>query len=597
MTFNPNQQMVIDVDAKKSGFLVRCPIWANGLLANIPSKRWSKSARAWGVPIIKQNVTEIRSLLAAAGVVATEDAMTAINDHEVKVAAMKNVGEGFPAWYKFKTEPRQHQYRAINKCYGLNAAALFMDMQTGKSKTTIDLCVAHRMNGDILGVLILVKLTLRRNWIKQFEQHCPIDFDIYLPMTGNQKQFERWLRTPHDFKVMIAGWESLSVGGMAAMCEQFQEALGHTACIGDETTYITNSKAERTRRAVKLAHMSDYRYALTGTPATEGPMNLYSQFEFLDSNVIGIGDYYAFRNRYAVMGGYRPTEGAMKGKPTQIVGYQNLDELMELISPHTFQVTKDEAYDLPPKRYETREVQITKAQRDMYKKAKGEGVLLITGSEDHVIQNTLEVALRLHQITGGYSVIPREERREKKDGTWAVKTVFDPVHIVDPENNPKMVELMAVINEAAAARKKGIIWAVYMPEILDIAALVRGAGYRVGELHGGIPDPLRQPTVDAFERGELDWIVGNAQTASMGYTMQSAEVNIFYSNTFKCIDRLQAEDRSYGDGQTKSGIWIDIMAEKTVDVTIKRALDEKEDVQSYIKHRIREINKLLDGDE
>lgn len=597
MTFNPHNQFVIDVDAKKSIFIIRCAVWANELLANIPSKRWSKSARAWGVPIIKQNVTEIRSLLAAAGVVATEGAMTAINDHEVKVAAMKNVGEGFPAWYKFKTEPRQHQYRAINKCYGLNAAALFMDMQTGKSKTAIDLCVAHRMNGDILGVLILVKLTLRRNWIKQFEQHCPIDFDIYLPMTGNQKQFERWLRTPHDFKVMIAGWESLSVGGMAAMCEQFQIVMGHTACIGDETTYITNSKAERTRRAVKLAHMSDYRYALTGTPATEGPMNLYSQFEFLDSNVIGIGDYYAFRNRYAVMGGYRPTEGAMKGKPTQIVGYQNLDELMELISPHTFQVTKDEAYDLPPKRYETREVQITKAQRDMYKKAKGEGVLLITGSEDHVIQNTLEVALRLHQITGGYSVIPREERREKKDGTWAVKTVFDPVRIVDPENNPKMVELMAVVNEAAAARKKGIIWAVYMPEILDIAALVRGAGYRVGELHGGIPDPLRQPTVDAFERGELDWIVGNAQTASMGYTMQSAEVNIFYSNTFKCIDRLQAEDRSYGDGQTKSGIWIDIMAEKTVDVTIKKALDEKEDVQSYIKHRIREINKLLDGDE
>ena len=41
-------------------------------------------------------------------------------------------------------------------------------------------------------------------------------------------------------------------------------------------------------------------------------MNLFMQFEYLDPNIIGIGDYYAFRNRYAIMGGYRDPDGLIR---------------------------------------------------------------------------------------------------------------------------------------------------------------------------------------------------------------------------------------------------------------------------------------------
>lgn len=593
-TFNPNQQMLIDMDPKGLAFLIRAPIWCNDLLTNVPNKRWSKSARAWSVPLLRQNVAEIRRIIPMAGVTTTDAAMRLIRDHDNKMADMAR-GGGFPAWYKFKTEPRKHQARAINKCYGLHATALFMDMQTGKSKTAIDMVSAHRMEGHILGVLVLVKLSLRRNWVKQFELHCPIDYDIYLPNTTDKKGFERWISKSSDFKVMVAGWESLSVGGMAAMCERYLLSLRSSAIIGDETTFIAGHKAARSDVAVSLARMSEYRYALTGTPAEEGPMNLYMQFEFLDPNVIGIGDYYAFRNRYAVMGGYRPTEGRMKGKPTQIVGYQNMDELMELIGPHTFQVLKTEAYDLPPKRYEVREVQLSKMQREIYNKVKREKIIEM-GDDEHVLENTLELALRLHQIAGGYTVVPREVQHRKMTGEIVTKKVYDPIRVVAPEDNPKIIELMSIIEETRG-KKQGIVWVVYSPEIADIVQVMRAAGIKVGELHGGIDDPKRQPIVDAFERGELDWMVANAATGGMGFTMMAAEVSVFFNNTFKAIDRKQAEDRCYGDGQTKSGIWIDIVAAKTVDILVMKALEAKSDVSAYIRHRIGEITKLLDGDE
>lgn len=594
MTFDPKSKLVIDVDDAGTIFIIRCPFWANELLRDMPSRRWNKKLNGHTGPIIRQNVEFIEKLAATAGVVKTEEAESALAAYWDKHGDPNNRGTGFPTWYKFKTEPRKHQAAAINKGYWSNAFALFMDMQTGKSKTAIDLTVAHRMEGHTDGVLILVKLSLRKNWIRQLNEHCPIPFVTYLPDTGKQKEFERWLSHKHDFKVMIVGWESLSAGGMAKMCERYLLSLSKPTIIGDETTYISGHNATRSGEAVRLARLAAYRYALTGTPAEEGPMNLFMQFEFLDPEIVGIGDFYAFRNRYAVMGGFVPKEGRMKGKPTKIVGYQNMDELMSLIAPYVFQVQKSDVYDLPPKRYEVREIELTKEQREVYQLIKKEGIIS-HGNEEVVLKNTLEVMLRLHQVTGGYAVKPRTEIRRKANGEEVAKIVYEPVELVPPDKNPKIIELMETVEEFKH-KKQGLIWAVYIPEIRAIIHMMKKMGLRVGELHGKIPEEDRQPMVDAFEAGDFDLIVGNASTGGMGYTMQAAEVSIFYNNTFKRIDRVQAEDRPYGDGQTKSGIWIDLVTSRTVDVTIMKALEAKQDVADYVRHRIKETTALLDGE-
>lgn len=590
MTFNPNNKMRID--AEGGSFYVSCPFWANDLLAAVPSKRWTKSKRAWAVKAFKMNTEAVRQLAAMAGVETTEAAKQLMGRVEEQAIAAVT-GNAFPPWYKFKTQPLKHQREALEKGYGRRAFALFMDMQTGKSKTAIDLCVAHRIEGHIDSVLIIVKRTLRHNWLEQLEIHCPIPYDAILPEVGKARDFEKWLHRRHDFKVMIVGWESLSAGGMAALCERFVTTMPKPAIIGDETTYITNHKSTRTEVTCKLGRRAEYRYALTGTPATEGPLNLFAQFEFLDPNIIGLGDFYAFRNRYCIMGGYQHEVRPGKKIATEVIGYQNMEELMGMVAPYIFQVTKTEAYDLPPKRYEKRTVDITKEQRALIKEVK-DGVLK-SGDDEMVLNTVLTVMLRAHQIVGGYSVKPREKRWIGRDKMEKFKLEYDPVELIKPESNPKMIELLDVVREFKG-RKQGLVWAVYQPEIEAISKLLRAEGLRIGELHGGVPDAERQPMVNAFAKGDLDIIVGNASTGGMGYTMMASEINVFYNNTHKAIDRLQAEDRAWGHGQTKPGIWVDIVAERTIDVTILKALESKMDLQDYVKHRIREINKLIDGD-
>lgn len=583
--------MLIDNDGKQ--FIITCNMWENDHVRNLPNRRWSKSKRAWTAPIIRANVDAIERLITDPSVGVTSAARGALTAYHNERDAATAPGETFPAWYPFKRTPRKHQITALNKAYGQPAFAFFMDMQTGKSKTSIDTVAALRMEGKLQAVLILTKKTLRGNWVNALNDDCPIPFSAHLPETSKVKQFDKWMTSDHDFKIMIVGWESLSSGGMAAMCEKFLLHHHPTAIIGDETTYIMTHTAARAKIAEKLARMSEYRFALTGTPAAEGPMNLFMQFEFLDPNIIGVGDYYAFRNRYAVMGGYTPKDGPMRGKPVEVVGYQNMDELMELIAPHSFQVMKADAYDLPPKRYQEREIDLSKAQREVYntiKKAK----VLGSGDDQTIIKNTLELLLRLHQVAGGYTVKPREVMTYDAKGNPKLKIVYEPVELVDPAENPKIIELESIVEDAR--HKQMLVWAVYNPEIKAIVSRLRRMGLRIGELHGGIPEHERQPMVDEFKKGGIDIVVGNASTGGMGYSMHTAEISVFYNNTHKIRDRLQAEDRLWGDGQTKSPAIIDLTATKTVDVTIKRAIREKEDLHNYIRSRIKNIHALTDGE-
>ena len=581
------------IDANLAQFVITCPLWANEFVRNLPNRRWSKSKKAWTAPVIRANVEAVERLIPMAGVHLTQNGQDAIKAYYADRDKV-DVGAGFPHWYPFKRPPRKHQVAALNKAYGKNAFAFFMDMQTGKSKTLIDTLAALRMEGKIQAALIITKRTLRRNWVNAFNDDCPIPFLAHLPETGKEAQFKAFMHSDHDFKVMLVGWESLSAGGMADMCDQFLLAHHPTAIGGDETNYITNHKATRSKRVEKMARTAEYRYALTGTGTAEGPMNLYQQFEFLDPAIIGIGDFYAFRNRYAVMGGFIPKDGPMRGKPTEIVGYQNLDELMELIAPYSFQIMKADAYDLPPKRYQVRDIELTKEQWAVYKRIKKDGVIGMQDGSERAVQNTLETMLRLHQVCGGYTVTGNEVFRTNAKGDTKMKMHYDPIEIIPPGKNPKLAEVASIVEESGT--KQGLIWAVYSPEIRIIADKLRSMGKRVGELHGGVPDEERQPMVDAFKRGEYDWVVGNASTGGMGFSMHTAEVNIFYNNTHKLRDRLQAEDRSWGDGQTRPGIWIDLVCNKTVDRTIMAAIEQKQDLHEFIRQRLKQAHKLMDGE-
>jgi SNF2 family DNA or RNA helicase len=271
--------------------------------------------------------------------------------------------------------------------------------------------------------------------------------------------------------------------------------------------------------------------------------------------------------------------GGYEGK--EIIGYQNLDELIELISPFIFQVRKSEVLtELPPKVFAVREVQMTDEQKRLYRQISKEDKA-VSGDRGITVKSVLERMLRLQEICGGIIAYERNPDLYNPDKYE---------HCRIPGKNPKVEELKAIIEETEGAV---IVWCRFLEEIAMVSEALRETYGRrsVVEIHGGIGEQQRDDNVQAFQRGEARFLVGNAATGGVGLNMTRAETVIYFSNSFSFTDRDQSEDRAHRIGQTKSVTYIDLVCEGSVDEIVLDALRGKKDVSEYVRRSINDANE------
>jgi SNF2 family DNA or RNA helicase len=585
----------VDFDDKRGRFIIRCPVWDNNRVRALPNRRWSKAQGCWHAPAIRANVEFLQQMYSDSPTTHVTDAAKNKITGYMSERAGRNKTSAFPVFYGFKRQPRPKQREALDKTYGLHATALFMDMRTGKTKVAIDWACAMRMEGKIDKAILVCPLSLRKNWVREFVKDAPIPIDAYLLDTSKPKEFERWLHHKHDFKWLLVGVESLAAGKAIDFAKRFALTSTRVLVAVDESSKIKTHNATRSENAVSLARMCEYRMIMTGTPLTKNPLDLYMQYEFLDPDIIGLGDYYAFRARYAEMGGY---------ENRQVIGYNNLDELVELVSPYTFQVRQHEVFQHDKTRV-LRTVQMAAEQKRLYKELKSKSRLGLLGSDlELVVQNVLEKSLRLQEIAGGFvSYQHTEEELAKMRATWGpAKKLPRTYRVPIPGPNPKLNDLLEACDEYEG---QTIIWCAFKEEIYAVRDALREkyGPDCVVELHGDIDEAQRDVNVyEMFQKKKARFIVGNTATGGMGLTMDIADSIFFYSNTYNFVDREQGEERGTAEG--KNTLIVDFACDGTIDGTIMAANEEKKDLSEYIRGKIDAaraadradvVEELLDG--
>jgi|TARA_R110002167_G_scaffold234461_1_gene439718 SNF2 family DNA or RNA helicase len=318
--------------------------------------------------------------------------------------------------------------------------------------------------------------------------------------------------------------------------------------IVDESTRIKTPSAKRTKAITKFGKLAKYRRILTGTPVTKGAEDAYSQFKFLDSNILGYDSYYSFKARYCVMGGY---------EQKQIVSYQNTDELVRSIDSHSFRVLKKDCLDLPDKIYQRHYVDMSEKQRKIYTTMKKSFVAEL-GGETIEAPEAITRLLRMQQILCGW--FPTE------DGIEAID-----------DKNPRIEALKDILS---GINSKTIIWARFKA---DIRAIEKLLGDQAVSYHGDVSTDAR---VDAIERFQNDpkirYFVGTPQAGGIGITLNAAEYVIYYSNSFDLEQRLQSEDRAHRIGTKTNVTYIDIECQKSIDSKIIKALRDKKSIADMI---------------
>ncbi len=286
-------------------------------------------------------------------------------------------------------------------------------------------------------------------------------------------------------------------------------------------------------------------------------MDIYSQLEVLNPNLLGFSSFYSFQNHFGQV--INRSFGGRKFK--QVVGYKNLDELNRRIEPFSYRVLKKDCLDLPNKIYQRRDVEMTAEQKSYYEQIKENAKALLSSTEQVTVNNVLTQILRLHQITCGF--VKTDEGVE--------------IEI----NNNRMDEL---INILAEMQGKVIIWANYRHNIFDIKdTLVKKYGEEtVVTYFGDTKDQDRQDIVKRFQDPEspVRFFVANQQTGGYGLTLTQAHTVVYFSNNYDLEKRIQSEDRAHRIGQKNNVTYIDIICENTVDDNIVGSLRNKIDLAS-----------------
>lgn len=571
-------KVVIDFDSKTSRFEVYVPFTRLELARNFPDRRWNKTKKRWIAPLVRKNVEYImNTLMKSTGVRVelSQAAKDAIIESKQRVQK-RTVTRPFPEWFPFKYPPMKHQKEPLDRFYDKPVGGLFYPVGSGKSKISIDLLSAKAMDvGDnhIDGALILCPYSIRKNWLKQLQEHCPIDYRAEVldySTTRGKRAFNELLDSEDKLRVLIVGIESLSSGSAKYFVDTFLLAVGGkdgAAIIVDESQRIKNPSAKRTRACLELAKNSRFRMIMTGTPITQGILDLYSQMLFLDKDIIGFNDYYSFRNRYAVLGGY-------SGK--EVIGYKNVDELMSAIKPYVCQATKEEVHNnLPPATYMVREVKMTEKQKAMYKKISLEKLIEVEDSQI-AVTNALAKLTRLQQVTGGFTV---KETTDPVSGELVTEPYF--------LGSGKIDEVVSIAEEAGEDMNI-IVWCKFVPEIELVAKVLseKFGGDKVVTFHGQLTDQQRWENLAKFERREARFFVANPRLGGIGLDILAGDIAIFYSNTFSYEDRIQAEGRNLRTGRKNPVVYIDLVCEGTVDAHVIEIIKTKGTMAAFVREAL-----------
>ena len=465
--------------------------------------------------------------------------------------------------YKFKTKPYGHQLTALEKSWNRETYAYFMEMGTGKTKVLIDNVAMLYDRGKIDGALIISPKGVIDTWYSQeLPAHLPdhIENMSVLWQANITKSQSRKLgnlfKTDERLHILIMNVEALSTQKGLTFAEKFLFSHKTLMCI-DESTTIKNPKAKRTKNIISIAPRAQYRRILTGSPVTKNPLDLYSQCEFLNEDHLDFTSYYAFRNRYAEMKTLH-----IAGRSIQIVShFKNLDELAEQLKTFSYRVLKEECLDLPEKIYMKREIELSSEQKKVYKQMKEEALATLNGKQITTM-TVLTQLMRLQQITCGHFVADDGTTQEIKSN--------------------RLNELMDILDEVEG---KAIIWAHWQKDIQIIkAALIKEYGPRsVVDYYGLTPQEERQANIRKFQDDpKYRFFVGTPSTGGYGITLTAANTVIYYSNGYDLEKRLQSEDRAHRIGQHKPVTYVDIIAEKTVDEKIVKALRDKINIASQI---------------
>lgn len=458
---------------------------------------------------------------------------------------------------------------ALDFLYQRDAAALYTDMGTGKSKVMIDLIV----NRGFRRVLIVCTKKGCDNWVKQFKLHDTRDEREVLNFASlspkRKSELLRILvsRSP-DFPnrtsscIILINYESIWREPMAKAF--LSKSFGLDCVICDESHRIKSPSSKCSKYLRDLGKRVSHRYLVTGTPLAENPSDIFAQYRFLDPKIFGT-NLGAFRERYENLNiekttkvGYRVLD---ENEP-----YVHLDELEEKMFSCAFRIKS--SIKLERRLNIIHEFALDPKENLAYRALEKEGVIACREGELSV-ENVLSMSLRKQQVTSGYIPITVEAEDEEEESRVVLK------HI-----GTSRLDAFIELVEGLPKTEPIVVFAKFREDLENIRIACKQLNRGYSEISG------RHNEEESWQRGETSVLGIQYASGSESIDLTRAHYCFYYSHTYSLSLYAQSKKRIHRPGQTQKCVYYYLVCKrdkgKSIDRTIIEAVQKKQSIVDAI---------------
>lgn len=518
--------------------VVDVPFHMKALVAAIPGAKWVLKAGRWELPLTWASCLALRSTF----------------------SQLLEIGPRLGEWawaeracldsiLAIKSHPGEGQYgyqeTGISFLGSAGSALLGDEMGLGKSRQAV-------MAADF-PCLVVCPNSMKYTWREEWEKWRPGTRTVVVGGTAAQRR--KALADTAD--VFIVNWEALrsesrleKFGSMTLTETQKKPgALNREwACvIADEAHRAKDPKSQQTRALWAVGASSARRIALTGTPVSNSPLDLWSVMHFVDP--LSWPSRSKFIDRYCVAGmnfwgGLAVTQFRAEMK----------EELFGFLDPAFLRRTKEEVLPwLPPMTRQTVYLEMGTKQAKAYNSMRDE---MISSLESGLLIATdpMVRTLRLLQLA---SATP----------------VFDGDTLIGMES--PSCKLEAVVDVLDSRGGKPTVFFTVSRKLAEFLAAKCGVEHVM--ITGGQSVEERAEAVAAFQLGGVPAAFVTVGAGGEGITLAAADLAVFVQRPWSLVQSLQAEARIHRIGQASERVVIlDLVTQGTVEFSVHKALSQKE---------------------
>lgn len=390
-------------------------------------------------------------------------------------------------------------------------------LQPGMGKTAILQAVAAARALEGERTLVIVPPALRPMWMKEFAADYP---QLNVQTTTGMKP-----QPLPDADVVVMN-DSLIAGRVEDILDWEPGAI-----LVDEAHRMKNVESRRTKAMFQIAAEYDSDQTLngsnavimamaTGTLATNNAGDVYAPLRVTGkqnaADVSGDAKWSRFLDEWC------ETEIAWKRRV--VVGCKDVEGLRQkLLETCMINVPRDEVLDLPARTFSQVDLQLS--DKDMAEYKYVQKMFLQWVME----QFGEDAALRASKA----EAITRMMRLWEYDGKAKVRTTCE--YVTNLTDQGEQVVVMA--------------W--HSSVMKEIAERLEAQGLRVACINGGVSADDKAATVELFQAGKIDVVVGQIAAAGVGLTLTASCHIVFAQLPWSPAVFAQATDRIYRIGQER----------------------------------------------